>query len=45
MALRDCMWLVAQESLVLWLIDGRISENVKVTEDTQFIVELEYIGG
>ena len=45
MALRDGMWLVAQESLVLWLIDGRISENVKVTEDTQYIVELEYIGG
>lgn len=42
---RDRMWLLAQDSLVLWLIGGRISEHVKVTEQTKIIVELEYQGG
>ena len=42
---RDKMWVLAQESYVLWLVGGRISENIKVTENTQVIVELEYIGG
>ena len=42
---REKMWLLAQDSCVLWLIGGRISENLKVTEDTKFVVELEYIGG
>lgn len=42
---REQMWLLAQDSLVLWIIGGRISEHVKVTEDTQTIVEIEYIGG
>lgn len=42
---RSRMWLLAQESLVLWLIGGRISEHIKVTEETQTIVEIEYIGG
>lgn len=42
---RAKMWLLAQDSYVLWLIGGRISENAKVTENTQFVVELEYIGG
>lgn len=42
---REQMWLLAQDSLVLWLIGGRISEHIKVTKDTQTIVEIEYIGG
>ena len=42
---REQMWLLAQDSLVLWLIGGRISEHVKVTEDTKTIVEIEYNGG
>ena len=42
---RDRMWLLAQESLVLWLIGGRISEHVKVTEQTSTIIEIEYQGG
>jgi tRNA(Ile)-lysidine synthase len=42
---RNKMWLLAQDSYVLWLVGGRISENAKVTENTQVIVELEYIGG
>ena len=42
---RNKMWLLAQDSHVLWLVGGRISENARVTENTQVIVELEYIGG
>lgn len=42
---RERMWLLAQEHLVLWLIGGRISEHLKVTEETEIIVELEYKGG
>ncbi len=39
---RDNVFLLAQENQVLWVIGGRISENVKVTEDTQTIVEITY---
>lgn len=42
---REQMWLVAQDSLVLWLVGGRISEHVKVDEYTKQIIELEYQGG
>lgn len=42
---REKMWLLAQESLVLWLIGGRISEHMKVTEQTNMIIEIEYQGG
>lgn len=42
---RDRMWLLAQDSQVLWLIGGRISEHIKVTEKTKQIVEIEYRGG
>lgn len=37
---RECMWLLAQEQTVLWLIGGRISEHVKVTDDTKNILEI-----
>ena len=42
---REQMWLLTRDSYVLWLVGGRISEDVKVTEQTQFITEIEYIGG
>lgn len=42
---REKMWLLAQENLVLWLIGGRISEHVKITENTKTIVEISYQGG
>lgn len=42
---REQMWILAQESLVLWLIGGRISEHMKVTEQTNAIIEIEYQGG
>lgn len=44
-AQRETMWLLAQHSLVLWLVGGRISEHIKVTENTKKIIELEYQGG
>ena len=42
---RDTMWLLAQESYVLWLVGGRISEDAKVLEDTKTVIEIHYIGG
>lgn len=42
---REEMWLLARENYVLWLVGGRMSEDIKVTETTNVIVELEYIGG
>lgn len=42
---RDKMWLLSDGATVLWLIGGRISEHVKVTEETTTIIELNYIGG
>lgn len=43
--LRGKMWLLAQESKVLWLIGGRISEDGKVTGNTKRVIELVYEGG
>ena len=42
---RSNRWLLAQDSLVLWLVGGRISEHLKVTEQTQQVVEITYQGG
>ena len=42
---RDAMWLLAQENEVLWLVGGRISEHIKITEYTKTIVEINYQGG
>jgi tRNA(Ile)-lysidine synthase len=39
------MWLLAQDSLVLWLVGGRISEHAKVSKDTKTVIEIHYIGG
>ena len=45
MAERKQGWLLAQESEVLWFVGGRISEHVKVTPETKFIIEITYDGG
>ena len=37
---RSDMWLLAQEAQVLWLVEGRISEHIKVTEHTKTIIEI-----
>ncbi|MBO5656743.1 MAG: tRNA lysidine(34) synthetase TilS, partial [Agathobacter sp.] len=42
---RDTALLLAQDSHVLWVVGGRISEAVKVTEDTKWILEITYTGG
>ncbi len=42
---RDNMWLLAKGDQVLWLIGGRISEDVKVSKETKYILELTYDGG
>lgn len=41
---RESMWLLAQDDCVLWLIGGRISEHVKIAEDTKYIIEITYKG-
>lgn len=42
---RGTMWLLAQDSLVLWVVGGRISEHIKVDRDTKTVMEVHYIGG
>lgn len=44
-AQREQMWLLTQESLVLWAIGGRMSEHTKITTDTKNVVEIIYQGG
>ncbi len=42
---RGKRWLLAQENEVLWLVGGRISEHVKVSQKTKYIFEITYDGG
>jgi len=42
---RDSVWLLAQEDTVMWVIGGRISEHIKISENTSTILEIQYIGG
>ena len=42
---RGRKWLLAQNNEVLWLIGGRISEHVKVSQKTRYILEITYDGG
>lgn len=42
---RNKIWLLAQESQIIWIVGGRISEHMKVTEDTKTIIEIQYNGG
>ncbi|MBO5657507.1 MAG: tRNA lysidine(34) synthetase TilS, partial [Agathobacter sp.] len=44
-AKRDAAWILAQDAHVLWVVGGRISEAVKVTEGTKWILEITYTGG
>ena len=39
---RDEIFILAQENQVLWVVGGRISEDVKVSEHTQMIIEITY---
>ena len=42
---RGKRWLLAQGNEVLWLIGGRISEHIKVSHKTNYILEITYDGG
>ena len=42
---RNRIWLLAQGSNVLWLVGGRISEHIKVSQKTKYILEITYDGG
>lgn len=42
---RSKRWLLARGSEVLWLVGGRISEHIKVAQETKYILEITYDGG
>lgn len=42
---RDKRWLLASGNEVLWLVGGRMSEHVKVSQETKYILEVTYDGG
>lgn len=42
---RDQRWLLAKDNEVFWLIGGRISEHIKVSQKTKYILEITYDGG
>ena len=40
---RDCLYLIAQESHIAWIIGGRISNYFKISDDTKRMIEMKYI--
>ena len=42
---RDVMWLLAEESHIIWVIGGRISTCYKIDEHTKRILEVQVVGG
>ena len=40
---RDNLWLLAEESHIMWIIGGRISNFYKVNEATEKVIEIKYI--
>ena len=42
---RDEVLLLADESHIMWVIGGRISDFYKITEKTKQIIEIQYDGG
>lgn len=42
---RDAMWLLAEESHIIWVIGGRISTCYKIDEHTKRILEVQVVGG
>ena len=42
---RDNIWLLTQESHVLWVIGGRISTEFKINRQTKKILEVQLVGG
>lgn len=44
-AKRDDIWLLAEESHILWTVGHRISTYYKVRKDTKRVLEVRFIGG
>ncbi len=44
-ARRDEVWLLAEESHVLWVVGHRISEKYKVSENTKRVLQIQLRGG
>lgn len=44
-ALRDHIWLLAEQSHIAWVIGGRMSAGYRVAADTERILEVQLIGG
>ena len=42
---RDHVYLVTEESHVIWIIGNRISSYYKISQNTDRILEIQYIGG
>ena len=42
---RDQITLLAEDHHVLWIVGWRISEYYKVTEDTDYVLEVQADGG
>ena len=42
---RDGLWLIAEESHVLWILGYRISEKYKVSENTKTVLQIQLRGG
>ena len=40
---RDKIWLVADESHIVWIIGERISSFYKISEATEQVIEIKYI--
>ena len=43
--LRDKIWVIAQESQILWVAGMRMAENCKMTEKTKYGLQIQYNGG
>lgn len=42
---RQQMILLANESEIFWIIGGRISDTCRITDETNYILEIDYNGG
>jgi tRNA(Ile)-lysidine synthase len=42
---RDEMILLAQDSKLVWIVGGRIGADYKVTDETKYVLVVEYNGG
>lgn len=44
-SMRDKIWILAEQSQVVWVVGGRISACYKIKEDTKRILEIQLSGG